>query len=105
MAKEILLSNDNTLFEEMISFDKKMSNNDSKTKKLKKELYGNLQIDQMPFAVQEEFTRSKLNIPPHIWEEYDHELRGKTIAVETIKGQIETLERFEGILERNKKSK
>ena len=105
MMKSIVLTNDKLFLEEIELFDKKMSNNDKMTKTLKKELYGNIQISQMPFDLQEEFTRSKLNIPPHIWGGYDCELKGKTIAVEVVKSQIELLERFEGILERNKKKK
>jgi hypothetical protein len=102
---ETIKLNGRTLKEEFDGFNRKIDNKDEGTKKIRSELYGIVRIEEMPFFIQEEFTRSKLGISPHVWDDYDVEIKGKTIAVELVKSQLETLERFETILERNRKKK
>lgn len=58
----------------------------------------------MPFQLQEEFTRSKLNVPPHIWDNYDNQTRGRCIAAEIIGSRMELVERFYRELEKNVES-
>jgi hypothetical protein len=94
-----------TLQEEMESFNRKMEHNDAKTRKLKRELLGIVKVEAMTAELQCEFTRSKLNIPPHIWDEYDVEIKGKAIATEIVKSNFETLERFYNKLESNNERK
>jgi hypothetical protein len=71
-------------------------------KKMREDLFGNARIESLPFDLQAEFTRSNLNVAPHIWDNYDVEIQGRAIAVEVIKGHIKTLDRFEGILKANR---
>lgn len=94
-----------SLDEEYSSFQRKMERNDKGNSKIKEELFGRVTIDEMPFELQEQFTRSSLNISPNDWDNLNLEIRGRTIAVEIIKSRLETLERFNAILERNKTSR
>lgn len=58
----------------------------------------------MPFEVQQEMTRSKLNIAPHIWWGYDTETRAKCIATEIISSRLKSVEEFERELDSNRRS-
>ena len=59
----------------------------------------------MPFELQLEFTRSNLQVAPHVWDDYDMEIKGRAIATEVVKGHLETLRRFRSILKQNSRSK
>jgi hypothetical protein len=101
-SKNTLLSTEETLYEENEKLNKRLDGEKEDLdqagkdaiRELKKKLYGRINIQQIPFEIQEEFIRSKLNIPPHIWNDYEPELRGKTMAVEIVKNQIESIEDF-----------
>lgn len=101
-TKNTTLSTGESLYDENEKLHKRLdakkedlsSDEKGAIQELKKKLYGRANIDAMPFEIQEEFIRSKLNIPPHIWNDYEPELRGKTIAIEVIKNQIEAIEDF-----------
>lgn len=71
--------------------------------KLKKELFGIISIEEMPFELQEEFTRSELKISPSEWEMYSPRIKGKTIATEIIKGRVETIRRIYEHFNKNKR--
>lgn len=105
-SEKIILSTGNTLKSEYDSIQNKLnppkdpqslSPNNKETaavKNLKKKLMGRVNIEDTPFEVQEEWLRSKLNVPPHIWYSYTNEMRGKTMAAEIIKSRLETIEDF-----------
>lgn len=77
---------------------------DPQARTLKKNLLNLVDVEEMPFVLQEEFTRSKLSIPPHIWDSYDTEVRGRAIAAEALSSRLELIERFYRELERNKET-
>lgn len=77
-----------------LSLDNKDTESANATRALRKKLYGKISLEESPFEIQQEWIRSKLNIPPHIWIEYSNELKGKTIAVEIVKDHLESLEDF-----------
>lgn len=103
-SRQIILSTKKTLKEEYDAIQLRLNPPDdpqnvaSKEKaaiiNLKKKLMGRINMEDTPFEVQEEWLRSKLNVPPHIWYKYTNELRGKTMAAEIIKSRLETVEDF-----------
>lgn len=77
--------------------------NNSQVKHFKRDLFGPVVVDGIPVDIQEEMTRDRLGIPPHIWHRYSDQLRAKTMAVQSIDNMIKTLERAEELYEQAKK--
>lgn len=110
-SNEVVFSTSKTLAEEYKTFLDKLDSSDDAPKeeieakkRLKKDFYGSsIWVDRMPHDLQVESMRAKLNIPPHVWDEYDAELQGRVIATEVINGQIESIKALEKVIEDNEK--
>lgn len=70
-----------------------------KNNELKQRLYGQISVDEQPFELQIELCRNKLSLPPHIWDSYDNETKGKLVASYIIQNKIETLDASYRIIE------
>jgi hypothetical protein len=116
MKTRTILSNGNNLEKEIADFDEymgiqktsRMSQEDrkiyAKVQKIKKELYGHLEIESMSSLFFEESARASMGIDTLIWDSYDPETKGKLLAVHSLKNKLDTIERFHSIKERENRN-
>lgn len=73
---------------------RKLENQNKQVKEMKKKIFPLVNIEDIPFEVQEEMVCQERGIPYHIWQQYTQEVRGKIIASSIIKSRISTIEMF-----------
>ncbi len=113
---ETLLTNGNNLEKEIEDFDEyisikktsRMSQDErvqyAKVRKIRKELFGHLEIENMSYVFFEESARESMGIDTLVWDGYDLETKGKLLAVHSLKGKLDTIERFHSIKERENRN-
>ncbi len=117
MTSETILNGGKTLEQEIKEFDEYIDEPNTKRaitvddrirlakiSKIRKELYGNIEIENISMLYFEESARISLGVSVDEWENYDIEQKGKMLAVSSMKNKLETIERFHSIRDRENRN-
>lgn len=72
--------------------------------KLRKDLYGHAEIEQISSDLQLELTRLNLEISLEKWEALEPEAQAKLVASNVIKNDLQLVDRYRDLVESNKRN-
>lgn len=105
-SKHIILNNKKTLEEEYEKFENALKPKGAlenvENKALKKELYGNIYMENAPFELTELGLIKETGYTKKEFEQLSIEQQGKTLALQALKNRVELIKRWHEVKTRKK---